>query len=111
MAADRPRRPDAADHRDRGSRGGAGATDALSATGLTLPTLLPPICLAVSGNCHLSWQYRGVPDPGEAGRWLQQATQALRASVGEVFDARFAALAEAVEALAADAVDHGVLLA
>jgi hypothetical protein len=89
----------------------SGATDALSATGIAPPTLLPPICLAVSGNCHLSWQYRGVPDHVQAGRWLRQAAQAARCSVGEMLDARFAALAEAVEALASDAVDHGVLLA
>jgi hypothetical protein len=89
----------------------AGAADSLSATGLTAPTLLPPICVAVSGNCHLMWQYRGVPDRAEARRWVQQAATALRQSVGGVLDARFAALAEAVEALAADAVDHGVLLA
>ena len=88
----------------------AGAADALSATGLTTPTLLAPICIAVSGNCHLMWHYRGVPDRAEARRWLHQATGAC--GVGRhVLDARFAALAEAVEALAADAVDHGVLLA
>jgi hypothetical protein len=89
----------------------AGAADSLSATGLTAPTLLPPICLAVSGNCHLMWQYRGVPDRAEARRWLHQAAAAVRGSVATALDARFAALAEAVEALAAEAVDHGVLLA
>jgi hypothetical protein len=89
----------------------AGAADSLSATGLAAPTLLPPICVAVSGNCHLMWQYRGVPDRAEARRWVHQAAAALRQSVGGVLDARFAALAEAVDALAADAVDHGVLLA
>jgi hypothetical protein len=89
----------------------AGAADSLSATGLTAPTLLPPIYVAVSGNCHLMWRYRGVPDRADARRWVQQAAAGLRQSVGGVLDARFAALAEAVEALAADAVDHGVLLA
>jgi len=89
----------------------SGAADSLSATGLTAPTLLPPICLAVSGNCHLMWHYRGVPDRAEARRWLNQAAAAVRESVAAVVEARFAALAEAVEALAADAVDHGVLLA
>jgi hypothetical protein len=88
----------------------AGAADSISATGLTSPTLLPPICLAVSGNCHLTWHYRGVPDRAEARRWLHQAIGAVHRSVDAVLDARFAALAEAVEALAAEAVDHGVLL-
>jgi hypothetical protein len=88
-----------------------GAADALSATGLTPPALLPPVCLAVSGNCHLMWHYRGVPDRVEARRWLGQAADAVRGTVGQVLDARFATLGEAVEALAAEAVDHGVLLA
>lgn len=89
----------------------AGAADSVSATGVMPPTLLPPICLAVSGNCHLMWHYRGVPDRAEALRWLRQAAEALRVAVAATLDARFAALAEAVEALAGDAVDHGVLLA
>ena len=56
------------------------------------------------------WHYRGVPDRAEARRWLHQAAAAMRESVATVVEVRFAALAEAVEALAADAVDHGVLL-
>jgi hypothetical protein len=89
----------------------SGAADALSATGLFAPSLLPPVSLAVSGNCHLMWHYRGVPDQTAAREWLYHAADSVRGAVGEALDARFATLAEAVGALAGDAVDHGVLLA
>jgi hypothetical protein len=89
----------------------SGAADALSATGLFSPSLLPPVSLAVSGNCHLMWHYRGVPDQVAAREWLYHAADSVRSAVGAALDARFAALSEAVGALAGDAVDHGVLLA
>ena len=88
-----------------------GAADALSATGLFAPSLLPPVSLAVSGNCHLSWHYRGVPDQVAARDWLNHAADSVRDAVDTALDARFATLAEVVGALAGDAVDHGVLLA
>ncbi|WP_203931767.1 hypothetical protein [Virgisporangium ochraceum] len=89
----------------------SGAADAVSATGLFSPSLLPQVSLAVSGNCHLSWHYRGVPDPAAAREWLYHAAGSVRDAVGVAIEDRFAALAEAVGALAGDAVDHGVLLA
>jgi hypothetical protein len=89
----------------------SGAADALSATGLFSPSLLPQVSLAVSGNCHLSWHYRGVPDPAAARDWLHHAAGSVRLAVDAAIEERLAGLAEAVGALAADAVDHGVLLA
>ena len=89
----------------------SGAADAVSATGLFSPNLLPPVNLAVSGNCHLMWHYRGVPDQLAAREWLHHAAESVHCAVATGLDARFAALAEAVGALAGDAVDHGVLLA
>jgi hypothetical protein len=89
----------------------SGAAEAVSATGVTAQTIVPPVRVAVSGNCHLMWQYRGVPDKADARRWLHQAAQSLDRELGRAVDDRFAALVEAVEALAAEAVDHGVLLA
>jgi hypothetical protein len=89
----------------------AGSADALSATGVADETVVPAVHLAVSGNCHLMWRYRGGPDKAEGRRWLQLAVRALDAELARVVRLRFDALAEAVESLAADAVDHGVLLA
>ncbi|GIJ57950.1 hypothetical protein [Virgisporangium aurantiacum] len=89
----------------------SGAADAVSATGLFSPSLLPPVNLAVSGNCHLMWHYRGVPDQVAAREWLHHAAESVHRAVDTALDARFAELAEAVGALAGDAVDHGVLLA
>jgi hypothetical protein len=88
-----------------------GAADAVSATGLFSPSLLPPVNLAVSGNCHLMWHYRGVPDQVAAREWLHHAAESVHGAVDAALDARFAELAEAVGALAGDAIDHGVLLA
>jgi hypothetical protein len=88
-----------------------GCGDALSCTGIAGSALLPPIGVAVSGNCHLMWRYRGVPDKAEGRRWLRQAVQSLERELDRAVTERFALLTEAVEALAADAIDHGVLLA
>jgi hypothetical protein len=89
----------------------SGAADAISATGLFSPSLVPPVSLAVSGNCHLSWHYRGVPDPAAARDWLHHAAESVHCAVEAMLEARFASLAEVVGSLAGDAVDHGVLLA
>jgi hypothetical protein len=89
----------------------SGAAAALSASGAPVVTLLPPIGVAVSGSCHLTWQRRLALDEAAGRRWLDRAVRALDAQLEDVLAARFAALAEAVETLAADAVDHGVLLA
>jgi hypothetical protein len=92
-----------------------GTAGALSATGAPAVTVLPPIGAAVSGSCHLMWLRRAVPDEVARGprgdEWLARAVAALEAQLVELLAERFAALREAVEALAADAVDHGVLLA
>ncbi|GIJ52148.1 hypothetical protein Val02_90340 [Virgisporangium aliadipatigenens] len=89
----------------------AGCGHALSCTGIAGSALLPPIGVAVSGNCHLMWRYRGVPDKAEGRRWLRQAVQSLERELDRAVAERFALLREAIEALAADAIDHGVLLA
>jgi hypothetical protein len=85
-------------------------TAGLSATGSAVPAVAWPVGVAVSGNCHLMWRYRGVPDKIEGRRWLHQAVQAVDRELGRLLAERVAALGEAVEALAGDAVDHGVLL-
>lgn len=83
----------------------------LSATGVQPPTLLPPIGAAVSGNCHLMWLYRGIPDKEAARQWLRHCVSALERELDHAIADRFTALGEAISVLAADAVDHGVLLA
>jgi hypothetical protein len=85
----------------------SGVTGALSATGAITRTVLPPIGAAVSGSCHLMCTRRGAIEPD----WLDRALVAIETQLVDLLAARFAALAEAVEAVAADAVDHGVLLA
>jgi hypothetical protein len=89
----------------------SGATDAASATGAAAHTIVAPVSVAVSGNCHLMWLYRGVPDKADGRRWLHHAVRALECELDKAVAERFAGLAEAVETLAAEAVDHGVLLA
>jgi len=87
-----------------------GEAAGLFATSTAPATVLPPVRVAVSGNCHLMWRYRGVPDKTEGRRWLRQAVQAVGRDLGRVLDQRFVALGGAIGELAADVVDHGVLL-
>jgi hypothetical protein len=88
-----------------------GAAGALSATGVAPTTILPPVGVAVSGNCHLTWQYRGSPDRATGRRWVHKAATALEFDLARIVEERVAALGSAVEMVASDAVDHGVLLA
>lgn len=70
--------------------------------------LLPPISVALSANC-----YGGRPGNTHRGRcrdWLERAVEALEIDLGRELAERFAYLREALAVVAADTVDHGVLL-
>ncbi|MBT8226627.1 MAG: hypothetical protein HKP61_16770 [Dactylosporangium sp.] len=92
---------------------GRAAVHALETMGL--PTggtaLVPPIGVAVNTSCYHLWQRRhellGV-SPCRA--WLQRALTVVQTQVLAEADLRYAALVAGLEAVATDAVDHGVLL-
>ncbi|NJC73696.1 hypothetical protein HC031_28835 [Planosporangium thailandense] len=70
--------------------------------------LLPPIGAALSANC-----YGGQPGNTDRGRcrdWLDHTVEALEVELGRELAERFAYLREALAVVAADTVDHGVLL-
>ena len=92
-------------------RGGA-AVDNCSATGLpaTRPGMFAPIGLAVNASCYRLWQQREPADVLRARAWLARVLLAVEAAVQRECDRRFDELVNAVAVVAADAVDHGVLL-
>jgi hypothetical protein len=57
------------------------------------------------------WQLRAGDDKAECRRWLQQALQAVDSELQRVLTSRYGQLRDALGAIAAEAVDHGVLLA
>jgi hypothetical protein len=98
---------------------GPGTIASLSATGQPEPpgTVLAPIAIALTGPCYSMWARRpttgkpATPDKKECRRWLQQALRVVEAEIDRELSDRFADLHQTLTLIAADAVDHGVLLA
>jgi hypothetical protein len=90
----------------------AGPAGGLSAVGArSSSAALPAVAIALSTNCYLIWQQRVGDDKAECRRWLQQALQAVDDELQRVLTSRYAQLRDLIGGIAADAVDHGVLLA
>jgi hypothetical protein len=97
---------------------GPAATDGLSALGRLEPDdrVLPGVGIALNASCYQLWQPRaGVPPRGtekkDCRRWLQQALRVVEVEMARELAGRFDDLRQALAIIAADAVDHGVLLA
>jgi hypothetical protein len=89
---------------------GLGAVASVSAVrpGPLEEELLAPIAVALSAGCYSLW--RGG-DLKECRGWLQRAIRALELRLESERAERFERLRQAIAVVAADAVDHGVLLA
>jgi hypothetical protein len=94
---------------------GPGTAASLSATGQPEPpgTILAPIAIALTAPCYSMWARRPAsgPDKKECRRWLQQALRVVEVEIDRELTDRFADLQQTLALIAADAVDHGVLLA
>jgi len=97
---------------------GPAATDSLSALGVPEPAdrVLPGVGVALNASCYQLWQPRsGVAPRGtekkDCRRWLQQALRFVEVEMARELAARYENLRQALAIIAADAVDHGVLLA
>jgi GTP-binding protein EngB required for normal cell division len=71
--------------------------------------LLPPVGVGLSAGCYAAW--RGGGDRKQCRSWLQQAIHVLEGSLERECTGRFDHLGEALSVVAADTIDHGVLLA
>lgn len=72
---------------------------------------LPPLGAAVTTGGYSRWRRNGEGDADHCRRWLERAVEAVGIALSAEVEARFAALGEALGAVANDAVEHGVLLA
>jgi hypothetical protein len=72
-------------------------------------SLLPPIGVGLSAGCYAAWRSGG--ERKQCRSWLQQAIHVLEGSLERECTARFDHLREALSLIAADTIDHGVLLA
>jgi hypothetical protein len=88
---------------------GAAASLAAVAPRPAAEELLPPIGVALSANCY-SARHRDS-DRRVCRGWLRQSAHTLEADLARELTQRFAYLREALGVVAADTVDHGVLLA
>jgi hypothetical protein len=71
----------------------------------------PAVGVGLTAGCFLLWQQRAGADKRDCRRWLRRAVQVLEVELERELNQRFADLREALAAVAADTVDHGVLLA
>jgi hypothetical protein len=93
---------------------GAGALAGLAAVGAGRRErpIMREIGVGLTAGCYLMWQQeRTGTNRRDCRRWLQQAIHVVEVELQRELNRRFADLQEAVGALAADTVDHGVLLA
>jgi len=84
---------------------------ALPAEAAGRPPALRAVGVGLTAGCFLLWQQRTGADKREGRRWLQQAVHVVEVELQHGLNQRFADLREALEAIASDTVDHGVLLA
>jgi hypothetical protein len=95
----------------------------------TVPSILPPVGLAVSGGCYQRWRgpaWRGerAGEPGgpaaavpagegvdQARMWLQVVTRAMELELVRDAERRLEAVRSSLGALIGETIDHGILLA
>ncbi|WP_432831267.1 hypothetical protein [Dactylosporangium sp. CA-092794] len=100
---------------------GAGALDGLSAVGAAgedAGQVLAPLGIGLNAGSYAMWQPKHtpgaavkLPDKKDCRRWLQHALREIEVEIGHELGERYADLRQALSIIAADAVDHGVLLA
>jgi hypothetical protein len=80
--------------------------------------VLPPVAIGLTTSCYQMWQLKPVPgeaprepDRKDCRRWLQQALRVVEGEFERELGQRYSDLQQALAIIAADAVDHGVLLA
>ncbi|XTZ14691.1 hypothetical protein ACQSSU_24950 [Micromonospora echinospora] len=90
---------------------GAGALTALDGhPGAPRTAVLPPVALAVAGDCYLHFWGPGSTDPGGARSWLQHVLRELDRKLQREISHRVEAVRRALGVVLAEAVDHGILL-
>lgn len=99
---------------------GSAAVDSLCAVGLpdSPERVLPAIAVGLTASSYQMWQPKAskgaapkLPEKKDCRRWLQQALRAVEVEVGRELARHYGDLQQALAIIAADAVDHGVLLA
>jgi hypothetical protein len=99
---------------------GSAAVDSLSAIGLpdSPERVLPAIAVGLTASSYQMWQPKASngaapkqPEKKDCRRWLQQVLRAVEVEVGRELARHYGDLQQALAIIAADAVDHGVLLA
>ena len=99
---------------------GPAAVDSLAAVGLFDPAaqVLPAISVGLTANCFSMWRPKEGPgghaknvEKKNCRRWLQQALRVVEVEMERELVQRYDDLRQALAIIAADAVDHGVLLA
>jgi hypothetical protein len=94
---------------------GSAAIDSLSAVALpdSPERVLPAIAVGLTASSYQLWQPKAskLPEKKDCRRWLQQALRAVEVEVGRELARHYGDLQQALAIIAADAVDHGVLLA
>jgi hypothetical protein len=94
---------------------GSAAVDSLSAIGLpdSPDRVLPAIAVGLTASSYQAWQPKEskLPEKKDCRRWVQQALRAVEVEVGRELARHYGDLQQALAIIAADAVDHGVLLA
>jgi hypothetical protein len=77
----------------------------------TMPQpLLAPIGVAVNPSCYDLWRRRDPTGSARCHSWLERALRAVSTGVHDDLNQRYDELRQALGVIAADAVDHGVLL-
>ena len=99
---------------------GSAGVDSLSAVGLPEPAdrVLSAVSVGLTTSCYLMWQPKASDGAGGKGsqktecrRWLQRSLRVVEGELEREVAQRYDDLQQALAIIAADAVDHGVLLA
>jgi len=78
----------------------------------TVPSILPPIGLAVSGGCYALWRTDPAStDVTRARSWLQRVTRDVELELRREVGRRLEAVHRSLGALIGETVEHGKLLA
>ncbi|MBN1173954.1 MAG: hypothetical protein JXA67_17405 [Micromonosporaceae bacterium] len=87
------------------------AVEALAAVGEEPRRIMTtPIGVAVTSSCYHLWRRRDPQGVSQCHAWLTQALRGVEAAVIAEADRRYDEVRSALEAFAADAVEHGFLL-